>query len=40
MTPPDSSITFTSVEYEGEEVSSIREEQPGRPGGLGGAQGW
>lgn len=40
MTPPDSSITFTSVEYEEEEASSIREEQLGRPGGLGGAQGW
>lgn len=41
MTPPDSSITFTSVEKEEEEgVSSSREEQPGRPGGLGGAQGW
>lgn len=40
MTPPDSSVTFTSVEYEEDEVSSIREEQPGSPGGFGGAQGW
>ena len=40
MTPPDSSISFTSVEYEEEEASSISEEQPGRPGGFGGGQGW
>lgn len=40
MTPPGSSVTFTSVEYEEEEVSSSREEQPGRPWALEGAQGW
>lgn len=40
MTPPDSSVTFTSVEYEEEEVSSSREEQPERPGCLEGVQGW
>lgn len=41
MTPPDSSVTFTSVEYEEEVASSSRVEQPGRrPGGLVGAQGW
>lgn len=38
MTPPDSSITLTSVEYE--EASSNKEEQLGRPGALGGAQDW
>lgn len=40
MTPPESSVTFTSVEYDEGEASSSREEQPGRPGGLGGAHGW
>lgn len=37
MTPPGSSITLTSVEYE-EEASSNKVEQLGRPGALGGAQ--
>lgn len=36
MTPPDSSITLTSVEYD--EVSSNKVEQLGSPGALGGAQ--